>query len=385
VLRTAVLRLAGQQPAQVVMATAAFKVDSHDMRGRPRSAQASAVESLLATERTRGFDLKKPPLMRVAVVRLGTDVARVIWTYHHVILDGWSEGLVLGAVFRAYAAIRKSAVPDQASPARYRDFVAWSEAQDFTAAETFWRGTLAGFTSPAVVQDASPAVTPPAGGEIFHGWCDITLSVAETKALDETTRRLGVTLATVIHAAWGLLLHRATGLADVVFGSVASGRGADVPHIDKMAGLVVVTQPLRSRPSGEATLGSWLRLLQLQMAQMREHEHTPLALIQGWSDVPVQKRPLFDSIVVVGNYAGHDLSRCAVEGQAIVNVSSYTQPLYALTLFVVPGATLSIRIVYDKKRYAAVTTAGLLEEYRGLLDAIATSPEQRVANLATRR
>src|SRR5206468_10164648 len=109
---------------------------------------------------------------------------------------------------------------------------------------------------------------------------DIVLSPLETKRLDETARHLGVTLATVIHAAWGLLLHRATGLADVVFGSVASGRGAEVPHIDKMAGLIVVTQPLRSRPSGEATLHSWLRLLQLQMAEMREHEHTPLALIQ---------------------------------------------------------------------------------------------------------
>jgi hypothetical protein len=383
VLRTAVVRRGGP-PAQVILPAGEFKVDVRDLRGTPEPEQASALNVLVATERTLGFDLKKPPLMRVALVRLGARRFRVAWTYHHTILDGWSEPLVLSAVFRTYAALQQSAVPARSSPARYRDFVAWSEAQDHAGAERYWRNALAGFETPAVIADKSPAVTPPAAGEIFHDWCDVALPPEETAALESAARHAGVTVATLIHAAWALLLHRATGLPDVVFGSVASGRSAPVPHIDTMPGLVVATQPLRSRPSGDVTANAWLRLLQLQMAEMRAHEHTPLALIQQWSDVPAARRPLFDSIVVVGNYAGNDLSACASEGLSIGRVMSYTQPLYALTLFVVMGPSLSLRLVYDKKRYAASTAASLLDEYRGVLLSIVANPEQRVAGLAAR-
>jgi amino acid adenylation domain-containing protein len=384
VLRTAVLRRGGQQPHQVVLRKADLSFEGVDLQSRPEAERRAAVDTIVATERTRGFELKKPPLMRVVLARLGARRSRIVWTYHHLILDGWSEGLVLAAVFRSYDALKHAVSLEPASTARYRDFVAWSEAQPVEPAERYWRSVLSGFQVPAVIHDDSPAITPPAAGTIFHDWHDVTLSPAETRQIDDGARHLGVTLASVIHAAWALLLHRATGMADVIIGSVASGRSCNVAGIDRMAGLVVVTQPLRSRPSGDATVGSWLRLLQLQMAEMRQHEHTSLALIQQWSDVPAARRPLFDTIVVVGNYVGHDLSRCAAGGVEIDHVASYTQPLYALTLFVVPGESVTLRLVYDKKRYAAVTAGRLLDEYKDLIRAMIEQPEQRVANLWVR-
>ncbi|HEU5297782.1 MAG TPA: amino acid adenylation domain-containing protein [Burkholderiaceae bacterium] len=383
-LRAAVIRRGGQQPSQALLAAAPFALDLLDLSTKSDAEQASAIDALVLSERVRGFDLKSPPLMRVVLVKRSPGRSRVVWTYHHLILDGWSEPLVLAAVFRAYAALTASRQPEPASVARYRDFVAWTEAQDLTAAEAYWRAALAGFDTPAVVVDRSPGVTPAAAGEILHGWCDIVLSPADTQRLEHSARHAGVTLATVIHGAWALLVHRATGLADVVVGSVASGRGCDVPGIDTLAGLVVVTQPLRSRPSSDSTVVAWLRLLQMQMAEMREHEHTPLAQIQQWSEVPAARRPLFDSIVVVGNYAGSDLSACAQGVVEISDVASYTQPQYALTLFIVTGASLRIRLVYEKKRYAAATAKGLLDEYAQVLNAIAENPGQRVSSLTAR-
>jgi hypothetical protein len=319
--------------------------------------------------------------MRVVIARLADQQVRVLWTYHHVILDGWSEGLVLSAVFRAYEALTSASTLPPAPDVRYRNFVAWSEAQDLTEAEKFWRHMLAGFEAPSVIRDNSPAITPAAPGEISHAWCDIVMSRDEVNRLDRTARRQGLTLATMIHGAWGLLLHKATQSRDVAFGSVASGRYCDVDGIDRVVGLVVVTQPVRSRPSSDSTVGSWLRLLQRQMADTREHEHTPLANIHQWSEVPIAKQPLFDSIVVVGNYAGSDLTTCGLPQCKVSNVASYTQPLYALTLFVVMGSEILVRLVYDRKRYAAVTAKSLLESYHQLLNSIAENPEHRIAGL----
>src|SRR5207302_6826073 len=130
-----------------------------------------------------------------------------------------------------------------------------------------------------------------------------------------------------------------------VFGSVASGRQCEFAGVESIRGVVVVTQPMRTRLMGDATFSSWLRLLQLQMAEIREFEQTPLALIQQWCDVPAGQRPVFDTLVVMANYLGSDLTTVRGEGLELSKVSYVTQPLYALTLFIVNGKQMTIRVV----------------------------------------
>jgi aryl carrier-like protein len=381
ILRTAVIRRAVPQPVQVVLRSAALVPDRQDWRRLPAAEQNRALATIELSERMKGFDLKTPPLMRVALLRLADRRWHVLWTYHHIILDGWSEPLLLSAMFRAYVALAGGQGLPSETFVPYRDFVAWSETQNLTAAERFWREQLAGFSDPVSIKDNSPAVQPPSNLELSHGWHEVSLTEAETAQLEDVARRNRLTLGTVMHGAWSLLLHRRTGSQDVVFGSVTSGRQCDMPGCESVRGLLVVTQPTRTRLVADATVTSWLRLLQLQMAEMREHEHTPLALIQQWCEPAVGKRPLLDTLVVLGNYAGSDLTGCAPPGLAISNVSYITQPMYALTLFVVAGKQLSVRLVYDKRRYALETVRKLLDEYLQILRSIVENPEQRLGGV----
>lgn len=380
-LRTAVVRRGAPYPLQVLVPSVAFAPTFIDWREVAADQQANRLAGLLADERMKGFDLKRPPLSRVVVVRLADQRYHLMWTYHHVILDGWSEPLLLNTVFRTYDALVAGQPVDNGSPAPYRAFVAWLEGQDYTQAERYWRQQLAGFTDPVSIKDKSPALTPPSSNEIWHAWEDLEFSDEAAAPLGQLTRRNAITFSTLIHGAWALLLHAHTQADDVVFGSIASGRQCGLAGIETTRGLVVVTQPLRSRLVPDATVASWLRLLQLQMAEMREYEHTPLTLIQQWCEVAPEKRPLFDSIVVVGNYSGSDLQSCRPVGMELSDVRYVTQPLYALTLFVVTAPRLTLRVVYDRKRYAGETIRALLSDYRNLLLRIAENPEQRVTSM----
>jgi amino acid adenylation domain-containing protein len=377
VLRTAVVRRSVPQPVQVVLRRATLMVDVQDWRlSLAEHQHGAALASLALEERKRGFDLASPPLTRVSLIRLSERRWHVLWTYHHVILDGWSEPLVLRAVFSAYDAIARGGQPPSEAAGRFGDFVAWSETLDLSRAQHFWRELLRGFVTPVAIKDSSPAIDPPSKMEITHGWREITLSENETSRLEEAARRARITLSTVVHGSWGLLLHRRTGSEDILFGSVASGRQCDVANSESIRGVLVVTQPLRSRLVTDVTASAWLRLLQLQMAEMREFEHTPLALIQQWCEVPPAKRPLFDTLVVMANYTGSDLAHCRPGDMQLEDLSYTTQPLFALTLFVVPGKRLSLRLVYDKRKYAPQTVDSLIEEYRQLLIGLAESPDQ---------
>ncbi|MDE2614840.1 MAG: amino acid adenylation domain-containing protein, partial [Burkholderiales bacterium] len=196
-LRTAIIRRGAPFPLQAVVRGATLTPSFLDLRELAPERQQQRLAALVTEDRMKGFDLKRPPLARVTLVRLGTERWRVLWAYHHLILDGWAEPMVLGAVFRAYDALRAGRAPRTEAGLPYREFVLWSEAQDHTAAESFWRDQLAGFTSPVTITDTSPAVTPPSGGEISHGWEHARLAAAPMQALELAARRTGLTLGTV--------------------------------------------------------------------------------------------------------------------------------------------------------------------------------------------
>ncbi|HEX2189199.1 MAG TPA: amino acid adenylation domain-containing protein [Longimicrobiaceae bacterium] len=155
-LRTVFVLRPGGEPAQVVLRRTAVPFTEHDCRsGRPH-----ALDDLLAADRERGFDLRAEPPSRVALVRTGDAERHLVWTHHHVVLDGWSVPLVLGEVFAAYAALHGGREPELPHPLPYRDFVAWLRARDPAAAETFWRGELDGVRGPTPL-----GIERAAGGE----------------------------------------------------------------------------------------------------------------------------------------------------------------------------------------------------------------------------
>lgn len=381
VLRTAVVRRGAPHPLQAVVRRALLVPSLLDLREVEAGSRRQRIAAHSAEERAKPFDLKRPPLMRLTLMRLGESAWHMLWTYHHLILDGWAEPLVLGDVFRAYAAMREGQAPQVVEAVSYRDFVVWSDAQTGAEAEAFWRGQLAGFSLPVTIRDSSPGVTPPSIHEISHGWHELQVEPAERRAVEMGIRAHGLTLSTVVHGAWALMLCRESGANDVMVGSVASGRQGAMPGIETVRGLVAVTLPLRTRVTSDTSAVAWLRLMQLQMAEIREHEQTPLSQIQLWSDVPADKRPLFDTLVVVGNYAGNDLATCRVPGLAPGDVVYQTQPLFAFTLFVTVEPVLRLTLVYDRKRCAPGTAARLLADYLEVLKALSVAPEQRLGNL----
>ncbi len=380
-LRTAVVRRGAPHPLQAVVKRATLEPSLLDLRELAPQRQDQRIAVLATEDRAKAFDLKRPPLMRVTLMRRGQTSWHMLWTYHHLILDGWAEPLVLGDVLRSYAALQAGQAPPPIVCQPYRDFVVWSEAQAGHDSEAFWRAQLAGYSNPVSIHDASPGVTPPSMHEISHGWSTGVQDAGARQLLLGGIRRHGLTLSTVLHGAWALLLCRESGARDVVLGSVASGRQGAMSGIETVRGLVAATLPLRTQVAADTEAAAWLRLMQLQMAEIREHEHTPLGQIQQWSDVPLDKRPMFDTLVVVGNYAGHDLSACAVPGLTPGSAVYQTQPLFAFTLFATLEPELKLTLVYDRKRCAPDTAVRLLADYQELVMALAQGPEQRLGNL----
>jgi hypothetical protein len=216
-------------PVQIVRRTAETSLDVHDWRNRPAADAAGEVERLRSAERGRGFDLSHAPHTRVVLARLPNDVSRLLWTNHHIILDGWSTGLLARELFATYDALAfgGSEAADAAPPPAFRDYVAWLHQQDRAAALEYWKTRLSDLDTPPC-----PIVGPRDGagdasiGSARRGRTSIAFTPDESRAALSLVQRSGVTLSTLMHTAWALVLARHASTRDVLFGTVTAGRPA---------------------------------------------------------------------------------------------------------------------------------------------------------------
>jgi amino acid adenylation domain-containing protein len=376
ILRTAFVHKNVVEPLQIVRQRVMLPWVQHDWRPLLRSEQQSRLMSLLEAER-RGFDLSEAPLMRLTLIQLAPEVFHFVWSYHHLLLDGWSVSLILKEVRDRYSTLSQEEQLLTVETRPYRDYIAWLQQQDIKDAERYWRETLRGFTSPTL--DGLSRYN----SAKKKRYCvqQSSLSTAATATLQATARQNRWTLNTLIQGAWGLLLSRYCGEGDVVFGTVVSGRPAELAGGETMVGLFINTLPLRVQVRQGERVREWLTRLQAQQVEIRRYEYSPLIQVQQWSEVR-RGRPLFESIVVFENLPVDESllqQMSTIEVRNLVHHEMETG--YPLTVAVVPGQQLRIQLNYDGGRFETATIARMFRHLEQILEGIAGNAEQLVTDL----
>ncbi|MDQ1558188.1 MAG: hypothetical protein QOD32_1248, partial [Pyrinomonadaceae bacterium] len=258
VLRTSLLWEDAGEPLQIVEQEVKVPFAREDWCALPHAEQETRLRAYLEADRRRGFDLAHAPLFRLAIFRVDTGAYRVVFTHHHVILDGWSIAVLLDEVIAAYGAYAAGDIPRLPEPRPYRDYIEWIVSQDQDAAEHFWRERLAGFAEPTLIK-------PTPAGKSIEGSKEelrVTLSDELSGRLSELARASQVTLNTIVQGGWGLLLSRYVGRPDVVFGATVSGRPPALAGVEQMIGLFINTLPVRVQVGTDVSVTAWLRQLQ---------------------------------------------------------------------------------------------------------------------------
>jgi amino acid adenylation domain-containing protein/non-ribosomal peptide synthase protein (TIGR01720 family) len=334
--------------------------------------EATDTDALADAERNQGFTLNTVPLFRLKLISTGTDAWHLIYTSHHILMDGWSNAQLLAEVIRHYAAGHSLPAPT----GQYRDYLGWLQQQSASAGEAFWTAALAPLQAPTLLAEA---LRPPVGmtGSEEHR---VALDRRATQRLAEFARQQKVTLNTVLQAAWSLLLHRYTGQDCVAFGATVAGRSAPLPGIEEQLGLFINTLPLVCAIKPDQTVSQWLNALQALNLAMREFEHVPLYDIQGWAGQ--QGSALFDSLLVFENFpVAEALKQGAPAGLSFGNLHNHERTHYPLTLGVELGEGLSLEFSYDTARFSAAQIAELSANLQHLLAQLVGSPDAALGAL----
>src|SRR6185369_6375834 len=344
ILRTGFFWESLERPRQVAYRQAELEIVRETWPADGEDRRQDRLERYLTADRERGFDLTRPPLMRLALFELGAESHHLVWTLHHLLVDGWSQGQLLRELFAAYAAFASGGEPRLEKARSFREYIGWLQRQDLGAAEAFWRRSLAGFTAPSFL--AAGNAGNDGGRTRSPRRRELRLSTEETAALGEMARRHRLTLSTLVQGAWAAQLAVLCGREDVVFGATVAGRPMDLPGVESILGPFLNTLPLR---------------------------------------VGV---PLFDHIVVFesasmlrGTLAADPTRTGGLEISGDAADETGEQTNYPLNVVVIEGSRLTLSILSDAGRFEAPAVERMLRRLAALLVAFAEDADPRLGDL----
>ncbi|QSY09231.1 non-ribosomal peptide synthase/polyketide synthase [Burkholderia pseudomallei] len=324
ILRTAFFWEGLPHSVQVVQRRATLPLNVVELD--PRDGDVGQQLEARYDPRSHRIDVGRAPLMQVHAAH---DAAGGRWLVrllsHHLAVDHTT----LERVIEEARAIEQGRVEDLPQPVPFRNFVAQarlgvSEADH----EAYFRAKLGDIDEP----------TAPFGLLSVQGdGREIAEAARRLKpelsgALRGHARRLGVSAASMMHVAWGLVLSRTTGRQDVVFGTVLFGRMQGGAQSDRSLGLFINTLPVRMRVAQTGVEAS-VKETHAQLAELMRHEHAPLVLAQRCSGVPAQT-PLFTSLLNYRYGLRHRADAATPGGDDIELLSARERTNYPLTLSV---------------------------------------------------
>jgi amino acid adenylation domain-containing protein/non-ribosomal peptide synthase protein (TIGR01720 family) len=339
------------QPVQVIAVKPELSVREFDLSGLDGEAQETEIARLLDLDRVTRFDLAAAPLCRMMLLRLGGR-DRLVISHHLILWDGWSEGLFLEQLFTLYQ--NNGSAKGLPEPGSYRDYLEWIARQDSVEAARVWQETLRGLEEPALVGPPGQALAP-----VIPEQVRAELSPELSARIKAESRRHGLTLNTVVSAAWALLLSNVTGRADVVFGTPVAGRPADLPGAQFTVGMFLNTIPVRVALDPAEPVGELLRRIQGQRASVMPHEYVGLGEVQRLAG----HSQLFDTLYVLQNFGSDDAFGELERHYGIRVVESTDSTHYPLTLVVTPKEQPLVTIAYRPDVVNGDSAASLLERF----------------------
>ncbi|MEU9430327.1 condensation domain-containing protein, partial [Streptomyces sp. NPDC048342] len=371
-LRAGFRRRRSGQAVQVVARHAELPWQEADLSGLPEAEAEAEAARLSEAELSAGFDVARGPLLRLLLIRLGERRHRLVMTTHHIVLDGWSLPVLvdeLSTVYRAGGDVR--ALPPIRS---YGDYLAWLGRQDREAARSAWRAELAGADEPTLVAPADPARVP-LRPEAVLTECSAEL----TRALEVLARECGVTMATVVQAAWAMVLARLAGRQDVVFGTTVAGRPTDLPGADSLVGLFINTLPVRVELAGGSTVAELLATLQARQVSLLGHQHLGLTEIRQLAGPGAE----FDTLVVYENYPRSAAEEPDGPDAVTIRLDGRTRDAshYPLGLIVAPGERMELQLDHRTDLFDRADAERVLAMLHRVLEGFAADPHAPLARI----
>lgn len=360
-----------ERPLQIILKALSLEIPLIDLSTYSADEQKKQVLAYRDTVKNMGFDLEEGPLMQIALLRLSSESWELSLTYHHILIDGWSTGIILKEFFQSYLALTRGCQPLKPQKQKFKEYLKSFLNRDVKSSQEFWESYLRGFISPTRLPFAQNHFGKPLRVENYQ----TKLSPIWSKDLENFAQQLAVTISAVLSTVWGILLQKYNTSHDVIFGVTVSGRSAQISGIEEMVGLFINTLPQRFCATADQSLRELIQQVYQDSITKKEFADTPLIEIQSVSSIG----KIFDSLLVVENYPLDELA--AESGLLVKNYSTFEMTNFSLTIVCEPRENLQLNFIYYPDIFCLEDMQQVSTYFWRILKTMITDPERKLAEL----
>lgn len=370
VLRSSFVYEGLERPYQVVLHSRKLPFEVIDTRNSTAEESRNFLNDFKQKDKELYFDLSKDCLMRATVILAPEDKYEFIWSYHHIIIDGWCLKTLENEFFLLYNAFSNNQQELLPAAPQYKEYISWLDGRPVETARNFWSSYLATHDTQSKIPTIKYSANSSAGfrNHIHEIIADTDLH----QNLIMLARKNRTTLNVVLSSIWGILLAKYHDQRKAIFGSVVSGRPPALENADNIVGLFINTVPVFVEFESETKVCDLLSTHHQKSSDATEFHYYPLVEIQGLSPL---KEPLFDHILVFENYPvnqsidGLSIERSHSDGNMLrlVDETVFSQNHYPFYLIIGAHKDLKLRFFYDNDRYDKSFVQQLCQQFIHLI------------------
>lgn len=362
-----------KQPIQIVLKEHEPDTCYVDLSSEEPGKRNRKLEELIQADRSHMFDLAGVPF-RLTLCILDSHRFGIIVSNHHILYDGWSNGIILKEFFDIYE--RLSMAPgtemtpsvSQTLKAPFKDFVRWLQHQDSEEQKIFWDYYLDGF------EGKSGKFQKRKRDKDDMEKFQLTLSPDIASQMESLARYYNISLSAILYGAWGILLQKVNKHHDILYDTTVSGRSANVKAIENTVGLFINTLPIRVCAEDGDPLVRVLHDTYERLRRWQKYENTSQVIIKEClSRCPQQL--LFDSLLVIENYPLEVQEIVENSEFSILSRSTFGKTVYDLTVLITISDDIQVEFGYGRDFFPEELINMLSRHFISVVQAIITNPE----------
>ncbi|WP_423220166.1 amino acid adenylation domain-containing protein [Bacillus thuringiensis] len=362
---------------QAVLRKRKIKIHYEDISHWDIETKENYIEQFKIRDRNTRFQLTKDSLIRVSVIKVQNNIFKIIYSFHHIIMDGWSIGIILKEIMDNYKAFVKGKEIPIEKTVSYSRYLQWLDQQDKVVALEYWKNYLHAYEQEIVFPEHRLKVD-----KYKRRQERISLTETITAKLKNLAETNSITLSSIIQTAWGVLLQKYNNTNDVVFGSVVSGRPSEINGIENMVGLFINAVPIRLRIKDTTSFIELAKKINKDFIEANTYSYCSLAEVQALTNM---KNKLINHVVVYENYP-LDMNLASFHSNyeselKITATSGFEQTNYNLELLIIPGNELNMKITYNNNIYSKEVISAILQNLVNVLNHLAFNQEVKVSDI----
>jgi amino acid adenylation domain-containing protein/FkbM family methyltransferase len=376
VFRTAFVYGKTEKPIQVVLKNRKIKLTVKEVGDLDEKEYDKFLKDYRDADLKRGFDLINEPLIRLTICKRGENLHDFIWSYHHILLDGWCHTILIEELGHIYRALYNNEEITLPAPVSFDKFVNWLGKKDLSISEKYWKEYLKDYDHvarlPKIISDHEIA---PKGLKK-----QLKFTKERTKSLTAVGKSKNVTVNDIFQTIWALILAKYTNSNDVVYGNVVSGRPADIEGMDRCLGLFINTIPVRLTIQNSDTFLELVTKIHEDSLDSLPYHYNSLADVQNYSTL---KAELIQHVIAFENYPLSILNEeKEQEGfLEIFNLDVFDQTNYEFDIDVELGEEIEVTFYFNPSRYDSTFVARLADSFDHLATQFINNPEVQVSDI----